>query len=117
MTFRVTGVAIGEWNKNCKIKNSRYMTIYKILRAYFLGAVSHKFEDGNYIVRYFNINILVSKDGAVLTVWRDNTRPFYSAVKRREVFDSRNISMKSLTKMCDDKHKNIDNIKVFEFNY
>jgi hypothetical protein len=72
--MKVSGVAIGQWNANCKNKEGRRRTIYKILRAIVMGKVSHVYRTKDYIVRYHDLNILVSNKGIVLSVWRDKTR-------------------------------------------
>jgi hypothetical protein len=73
--MKVSGVAIGQWNSVCKKKEGRRRTLYKIYRAIVMGTVSHIYPTGDYIVRYYDVNLLVSKKGMVLTVWKDASRP------------------------------------------
>lgn len=73
----VSDIAIGQWKQLCKEYNhcddTELMT-NKIIRAYFLGQIVHFYDNGNYISRYHDLNILVS-ESEIQTIWRDMTRP------------------------------------------
>lgn len=40
-----------------------------------MGKVSHYYMNGDYIICYHDMNLLISKDGIVLTIWRDMSVP------------------------------------------
>jgi hypothetical protein len=64
--------AINQWNLNCKKKEGIRRTTYKILRAVVMGKVLYTVGLGDYVVRYFDMNVYVDKRGEVLAVWRTN---------------------------------------------
>lgn len=71
----ISGVAIGQWNNICKNKEGKRRTVYKITRAICVGDITHVFPSRAYIVRYYDLNLLVDHTGCVMTVWRDISRP------------------------------------------
>ncbi|MCR8994582.1 hypothetical protein [Brevibacillus laterosporus] len=80
--MKISGVALGQWNQICKKKEGVRRTTYKIYRAISMGEMSHIYASGDYIVRYQDINLLISKTGLVLTVWRDTITPNYKISDR-----------------------------------
>lgn len=105
--MRVSGVAIGEWNSICVKKNDKYWTQFKLLRAYLTGKISHYYPDGNYIMRYQNLNLLVSKDGIILTVWRDNSREFVKVKESTKNYIDENYSLRTLRIKSYRKHNTV----------
>lgn len=71
----VSGIAIGQWNQICRKKEGIRRTRYKILRAFVMGRLSHTYKSKDYIVRYCDLNLLVSHTGVIMTVWRDKSTP------------------------------------------
>lgn len=73
----VSGVARGQWKQLCKgyynCDDTELIT-NKIIRAYYLGQIVHFYNNGNYITRYHDLNILLS-ESEIQTIWRDITRP------------------------------------------
>ena len=73
----VSGVARGQWKQLCKGYNDCYDTelmTSKITRAYCLGQIVHIYDNGNYITRYYDLNMLVSEN-EIQTIWREITSP------------------------------------------
>lgn len=70
--MKINQLALNKWNEICKKQEGIRRTTYKILRAVVMGKVIHTFGDGDYVVRYFDINAYVTRDGEVLNVWRSN---------------------------------------------
>lgn len=73
--MKISGVSLWQWNQICKKKEGIRRTTYKIFRAISMGKVAHIYASGDYIIRYQDINLLISKTGLVLTLWRDTTTP------------------------------------------
>lgn len=87
--MKISGVAIGQWNQICKKKEGIRRTKYKIYRAIVMGKVAHIYASKDYITRYYDMNILVSHTGLVLTVWRDNaTEQFKICEKLKAKYDT-----------------------------
>lgn len=78
MTIIVSGVAIGQWKS--VTKNGGNLTKVeaetKILQAIILGKPVFMYKSNDYIIRYFDLNILISSTGVVLTVWRHEQAGF-----------------------------------------
>lgn len=72
----VSQIAIRQWKQLCRRHTNTHMSIVisKIRRAYVLGQVKHIYRNGNKIVRYHDLNLLVA-DNEVQTIWRDSTTP------------------------------------------
>lgn len=68
----VSGVAIGQWkNLTRHGKTLKKQELEeKIKKAIILGKPMFMYKTGDYIIRYYDINILVSSSGIVLTVWK-----------------------------------------------
>lgn len=78
----VSGVAVGQW-KEITSKGRKYSKDEiedKIKRAIILGKPVHIYKSGDYIIKYYDINILLSASGIVLTVWKHNCQKTYIAV-------------------------------------
>jgi hypothetical protein len=73
--MKISGIAIGQWNANCKNQEGQHRTKYKIHRAIVFGNVSHVYQSKDYVIRYYDMNILISHTGIVMMVWRDQSRP------------------------------------------
>lgn len=87
--MKISGVAIGQWNQNCKNKEGIRRTSYKIHRAIVMGKVSHMYMNGDYIIRYHDLNLLISTDGIVMTVWRDgSTKPHTISQEVKDKYDT-----------------------------
>jgi hypothetical protein len=105
--MKISGVALGQWNSICKKKEGVRRTRYKIYRAIAMGKVSHVYESGDYIIRYYDINVLVSKTGLILTVWRDNSRELhYIRRKTKENYDETTTYKQNLINAMK-KHKSV----------
>lgn len=73
--MKATGIARGQWNNLCKKKVKDIAELdQKILRAYALGEITHVYKTGEYIVRYYDLNLLCNSTN-ILTIWRDKSRP------------------------------------------
>ena len=73
----VSGVARGQWKQLCKgYYNCDDIQLVedKIIRAYYLGKIAYIYDNKNYIVRYYDINLLISEN-EIQTLWRDITSP------------------------------------------
>lgn len=84
----ISGVAIGQWKSCCKKYNKSKETKVikqKIERAVHLGQVTHIYRDSSYIVRYYDLNFLVSNQEEVMTIWRDTTTPIVKVSERLKV--------------------------------
>lgn len=68
--MKVNDRAVVKWNEICKKQEGFFRTQYKILRAVVMGKVVMTFTDGDYVVRYFDISVYVSRHGEVLNLWR-----------------------------------------------
>lgn len=75
----ISGVAIGQWRNstNKGLLLSKKETEDKIKRAIILGKPMFMYKSGDYIVKYYDLNILVSSSGIVLTVWRHHDQNTY----------------------------------------
>jgi hypothetical protein len=105
--MKVSGVAIGQWNQICKKKEGIRRTIYKIFRAIVMGKVSHVYKTGDYIVRYYDMNVLVSRTGLVLTVWRDTETEIHNIPQSiREKYDLETTHKMNIMKAIE-KHRGI----------
>lgn len=105
--MRVSGVAIGQWNEINKNKSSKRKTTYKINRAIVMGTLSHSYSSGDYIIRYYNINLLISKTGEVLTLWKDDTRkPHHVPNSVRLAYDIETSYKENMLK-ADSKHRTV----------
>jgi hypothetical protein len=95
--MRISGVAIGQWNSLSKKKEGIVRTRYKINRAVVMGKVSHIYKSKDYIIRYFDLNILVSNMGMVLTIWRDRNTPKHQVHESIKVkYDNENTNKQNL---------------------
>jgi hypothetical protein len=85
---KVSGVARGQWyNLTKKKEKDVKMVNYKIERAVKLGQIAHVYPTGEYIVRYYNLNIMVNGDD-ILTIWRDRSRPMVNVLeKSKKMYD------------------------------
>lgn len=110
--MKISGVAIGQWNGNCRKQEGNSRTQYKILRAIVMGKVTHIYSNGGYIVRYYDINVLVSSEGLVLTLWKDSNTPQHTIdPKIRHEYD-RVTSVKENIRRANGKHYRLQsNIK------
>ncbi|MCY9757740.1 hypothetical protein M5X00_26280 [Paenibacillus alvei] len=110
--MKVSGVALGQWNRICKKKEGIRRTVYKINRAIVMGNVAHVYETKDYIIRYHDMNILVSNKSLVLTVWRDReTDPFTIQEELKAEYDA-TTTHKENNKKANAKHVSIvKNIK------
>lgn len=107
----ISGIAIGQWNQICRKQGTVGEINYKIHRAIVLGDVSHVYHSGDYIVRYYDLNIMVSRTNLVMTVWRDiMTKPFYIDEEVKAEYDANTTHPQNITK-ANIKHKKI--IKEF----
>lgn len=97
----VSGVAIGQWNQICKKKEGVRRTKYKIIRAFVMGKLSHVYTTKDYIIRYADLNLLVSRSGVIMTVWRDK-------VNRNVIIDEK------IKKQYDESTTHKENIKKCE---
>lgn len=109
--MKVSGIAIGQWNANCKKKEGARRTIYKIHRAIVFGNVSHVFESKDYVVRYYDMNILVSHTGLVMMVWRDQTRPnYFVSEEEKAAYNAVTTHKENIKKANQKHHENLINI-------
>ena len=72
----VSRMAINQWKQLCKrhANTSSNIVALKIDRACALGQVKYIYKNGNKVIRYHDLNILVAGDEAQV-IWRDNTVP------------------------------------------
>lgn len=107
--MKISGVAIGQFLGNVKKKEGKRRTEYKIHRAIVLGKLTHVYNSGDYIVRYYDLNLLISKQGIVLTIWRDATRKeHYINPKIKDSYDESTTHKENIAK-ANVKHKSIIN--------
>lgn len=111
--IRVSGVSIGQWKNLCKKdgNSSTEVVKEKILRAVVLGKPNFKYDTKDYILRYYDLNILVSRKGLVLTVWRHiGTKKGSKPVEILEEFKEsvkNYISSEELQLLANEKHRDI----------
>lgn len=104
----ISGVAIGQWNQVCNKKEGVRRTSYKIHRAIVLGKMTHNYPDGSYIVRYYDLNILVNYNGYVMTVWRDTeTKKHVIKESRKLKYDERTTHKQNISQALIKHRKNI----------
>lgn len=77
--LKISGVAKGQYKQLCpyswhKCNGDHKLLEYKIKRAADLGKVTHTYSNGSRIVRYYNLNLLVSGN-EVMTIWYDKSYP------------------------------------------
>ncbi|OME54039.1 hypothetical protein BSK59_15775 [Paenibacillus odorifer] len=97
--MKISGVAIGQWNQICKKKEGIRRTQYKIYRAIVMGNVAHTYASKDYIIRYHDMNILVSHTGLVLTIWRDsNTDTITIVDKVKAKYDAKTTHKQNIKK-------------------
>lgn len=75
----ISGVAIGQWRNSTKkgLGLKKNEAEDKIKRAIILGKPVFMYKTGDYIIKYHDLNILVSRDGIVLTIWRHHDKSSY----------------------------------------
>lgn len=97
--MKISGVALGQWNQICKKKEGIRRTQYKIYRAIVMGNVAHTYMSDDYVIRYYDMNILVSHTGLVLTVWRDTeTAPYVIGHKTKARYDAATTHKENIRK-------------------
>ena len=74
--MEISQVAISQWKQLCKDHVNTHPSIVdlKVEKAVVLGQVKHIYRNGNRIIRYHDLNLLVSNN-EVQTIWRDSTTP------------------------------------------
>jgi hypothetical protein len=106
--MRISGIAIGQWNANCKKKEGTHRTKYKIHRAIVLGNVTHVYMSKDYVVRYYDMNILVSHTGLVMMVWKDQSRPNHMVGRyTKEKYDAKTSNKQNIKNANRKHHQNV----------
>lgn len=77
--YKVTSLALKQWRQLCpnsvlKTPTDKELK-QKIKRACFLGQRSYVYKNGCYVVRYYYLNLLLSEQNEIMTVWQDKTTP------------------------------------------
>ncbi|MGE6227600.1 hypothetical protein [Paenibacillus chitinolyticus] len=78
----ISNNAIKKWNAVCKKKGNKRRTIYKIARAICLGDVVAVLANRGYLIRYFDLNIVINKHGRVVDVGRVCSMPLCEVDKQ-----------------------------------
>lgn len=105
--MKISGVAIGQWNQICKKKEGIRRTTYKIHRAIVMGKVTLKYPTGDYIVRYHDLNLLVSKAGIVYVVWRDIEAEKHTIKDKVKMKYVARTTHKENIKLANERHRKI----------
>lgn len=112
--MKVSGVAIGQWNDICKKKEGAHRTKYKLHRAIVLGRVVHVYVSKDYIVRYHDLNILVSHIGLIMMVWRDQSRPNVVILDEdKDEYDAKTTNGQNISNANSQHRENLINNKSF----
>lgn len=112
--MKISGIAVGQWNANVRKKEGKHRTKYKIRRAIVLGNVSHVYDSNDYVVRYHDMNLLVSHTGIVMMVWKDNSRPVHFVSEEiKTEYDEVMSHKQNIKNSCKKHWKNVKSNKTF----
>lgn len=110
-SITISGVAIGQWRNSTKKGSGlgKAEAEGKIKLAIILGKPLFMYKTGDYIVKYHDLNILISREGNVLTIWRHEDKSTYVYASGSVKTNLKKKSLKEIDHLVLSKHELIVN--------